>query len=289
MTLSNNPDFVRLGIPKGRMYDGVSQLLAEAGIRMRLAAREYRPEISLAGFETKLLKPQAIVKMLQHGSRDVGFAGADWVTEFEADLVELLDTGLDSVRIVVAAPKDQDRGWLNKPFVVATELEQVTRNWLAEKKYPGEILRSFGSTEVYPPEDADCIVDVVASGATLQANGLEIVEEIMASTTRLYASHAAMDSGKSRDLIEQLVMLLRSVLDARKRVMIEVNVSEDSLESIVANLPCMREPTISRLHGQSGYAVKVAAPREGLPELVARIKALGGTDIVVSQISQIIP
>ncbi len=289
MTPDTCPDIVRLGIPKGRMYDGVSQLLADAGIQLRLAAREYRPEISLAGFETKLLKPQAIVKMLQQGSRDVGFAGADWVAELRADLIELLDTGMDSVRIVVAAPKRQDSNWLMQPFVVATEMEQTTRNWLTARSYPGEILRSFGSTEVYPPEDADCIVDVVATGATLQANGLVVIDEIMTSTTRLYAAPAAMESKKRREAVEQLVMLLRSVLDARKRVMIEVNVSEESLERIAKILPCMREPTISRLHGQSGYAVKVAAPRADLPALIARIRVLGGTDIVVSQISQIIP
>ena len=288
MTLSPNPEVVRLGIPKGRMFDGVSQLLAGAGIRLQLAAREYRPEISLPGFETKLLKPQAIVRMLQHGSRDIGFAGADWVSEYGADLVELLDTGLDAVRIVVAAPKGRDRDWLQRPFVVATELGQITQNWLAANNYPGEVVMSFGSTEVYPPEDADCIVDVVASGATLQANGLEVIDELMTSTTRLYATPAAMELKQSRESTEQLVILLQSVLDARMRVMVEVNVSPESLQSIVENLPCMREPTISRLHGQGGYAVKVAAPRNGLPALIARIKALGGTDIVVSQISQIV-
>ena len=117
---------------------------------------------------------------------------------------------------------------------------------------------------------------------------LEIFDEIMTSSTRLYATREALASPAKRAAIDNLVLILRSVLEARRRVMIEVNVSEACLPALVANLPCMREPTIARLHGQ-GYAIKVAAPKTDLPRLIARIKALGGTDIVVSQVSQIVP
>ena len=91
---------IRLGLPKGRMQEGVLALLADAGIRLTFDRRGYRPSISLDGFEAKLLKPQNIVEMLHIGSRDIGFAGADWVSELAAELVELLDTGLDPVSIV---------------------------------------------------------------------------------------------------------------------------------------------------------------------------------------------
>jgi ATP phosphoribosyltransferase len=78
-------------------------------------------------------------------------------------------------------------------------------------------------------------------------------------------------------------------MDARKRVMVEINVPPDQLEALVAILPCMRYPTVSPLHAGTGFAVKAAVPRDGLPNLIARIKAAGGTDIVVSDIAQIIP
>jgi ATP phosphoribosyltransferase len=286
-----NSPRLRLALPKGRMADGVNRLLADAGIRVQSAAREYRPELSLQGCEVKLLKPQAIVKMLELGSRDIGFAGADWVAEFDAPLVELLDTGLDPVRIVVAAPAEaakQSEFW-QRPLVIASELEQTTLRWIAQRRLQATFLRSFGSTEVYPPEDADCIVDVVATGATLKANGLEVIEEIMTSSTRLYASPQALDRPELREGIEHLVLLLKSVLEARRRVMVEVNVTAEVLQQVVAALPCMREPTIAQLHGERGFAIKVAAPKSGLPELIGKIKALGGTDIVVSPIAQIIP
>jgi ATP phosphoribosyltransferase len=282
---------MRLALPKGRMAEGVNRLLADAGIRIQSAAREYRPELSLQGCEVKLLKPQAIVKMLELGSRDFGFAGADWVAEFEAPLIELLDTGLDPVRIVVAAPAEASKqaGFWQRPLVIASEMEQTTLRWIAKRQLQATFLRSFGSTEVYPPEDADCIVDVVATGATLRANGLEVIEEIMTSSTRLYASPQALDRPELRDGIEHLVLLLKSVLEARRRVMVEVNVTAEVLQQVVAALPCMREPTIAQLHGQRGFAIKVAAPKSGLPELIGKIKALGGTDIVVSPIAQIVP
>ncbi|MCB1971820.1 MAG: hypothetical protein KDG54_15575, partial [Geminicoccaceae bacterium] len=82
---------VHLALPKGRMQENVMTILHDAGVRLSYDRRGYRPSISLEGFETKILKPQNIVEMLHAGSRDIGFAGADWVAEKEADLVELLD------------------------------------------------------------------------------------------------------------------------------------------------------------------------------------------------------
>jgi ATP phosphoribosyltransferase len=98
-----------------------------------------------------------------------------------------------------------------------------------------------------------------------------------------------MEDVARRKAIERLGLVLRSVLDARQRVMVEVNVGAGALEQLVAMLPCMREPTVAQLHGGAGYAVKVAVPRADLPLLIPEIKARGGTDIVVTQLAQIIP
>ena len=75
---------VHLALPKGRMKEGVLTLLADARIRVQADARGYRPTLSLPGYDTKLLKPQNIVEMLHFGSRDIGFAGHDWVQELDA-------------------------------------------------------------------------------------------------------------------------------------------------------------------------------------------------------------
>ncbi len=284
-------DTIHLALPKGRMQGAIFALLADAGVRVTVGSRAYRPHLSLPGFEVKLLKPQTIVEMLHAGTRDLGFAGADWVAEKQADLTCVLDTALDPVRVVAAAPYALlERGELPaRPLVVASEYGRLTADWIARRGLDARFVRSYGATEVFPPEDADCIVDNTATGATLEANGLAILDEVMRSSTRLYAHPKALDSKEKRGIIEHLAMLLGSVLEARRRVMVELNVGADRLEAVVAILPCMREPTISRLHGDVGYAVKAAVPRDTLPMLIPQIKAAGGSDIVVSPIGQIVP
>ena len=281
----------RLGLPKGRMEQAVLTLLADAGISVRPSARSYRPDVSLPGAEAKMLKPQNIVEMLALGSRDVGFAGADWVAELEADVVELLDTGLDPVQLVAAAPVAllEDGRLPTRRLVVASEYERLTRRWISASGSCAEFVRSYGATEVFPPEDADVIVDNTATGATLGANGLAIVDVLMRSSTRLYAHRAALDDPVRRRFIDDLVLLINSVLEARRRVMLEVNASAACLDAVVAVLPAMRQATVSRLFGDTGYAVKSAVPRELLPQLIPAVKAAGGTDVVVSTLSQIVP
>ncbi len=273
------------------MQDEVFALLAEAGLRVKPGGRGYRPDIALPGCEVKLLKPQNVIEMLHAGSRDLGFAGADWVAELGASVVELLDTGLDPVRLVAAAPQSLLRdGCLPPgPLVVASEYERLTADWIARRNLDAACIRSYGATEVFPPEDADLIVDNTATGATLEANDLIVVDELMRSTTRVFAHPRSLDDADRRSAIEHVVLLLRSVLEARSRVMLEVNVTADLLERVCAALPCMREPTIAPLHGASGYAVKAAVPRANLPQIIPQLKACGGTDIVVTRLSHIVP
>lgn len=285
------PGVLHVALPKGRMQEGVFALLKDAGVSISASARGYRPVLSLPDTEAKILKPQNIIEMLHIGSRDVGFAGADWVAELEADLVDLLDTRLDPVRLVAAAPEailGADGSLPTRPLVVASEYTRLTRGWIASRSLDATFVRSYGATEVFPPEDADCIVDNTATGSTLRANGLAIVDEVMRSSTRLYASRAAMDDGEKRARIEELVLVVRSVLDARQRVLIELNVDADRLDAVVDLLPCMREPTVASLHTGSGYAVRAAVPRRELAALIPKIKAAGGADVIVTPATHIV-
>jgi ATP phosphoribosyltransferase len=264
---------ISLALPKGRMQAGVLRLLSDAGIKVHASDRSYRPTVSWARCDCKIFKPQNIVEMLDVGSRDIGFAGADWVAELETDLVQLLDCELDPVRIVAAAPSSiMVAGRLpRRPLVVASEYRKLTQRWITRRELDARFVRSYGATEVFPPEDADCIVDAV-----------------LCSSPRLYANPRAMDDPDKRTLIDELTLLLTSVLSARQRVMVEVNVGAAALERVIEALPCMRQPTIAQLHADEGYAVKAAVPRDRLPKLVCELKARGATDIVVSKLAQII-
>jgi len=289
--LTTDQGLIHLAVPKGRIEAGVSSLLSDAGIDLRSGPRGYRPVTSVEGFEAKLLKPQNIVEMLAAGSRDIGFAGADWVVEQGAELIELLDTGLDPVRVVAAAPESLlVEGELpRRHLVVASELERIASRWIEDRGLDATLVHSYGATEVFPPEDADVIVDISATGETLAANGLVVVDELMTSSTRLYASKNAVDSPSKKVAIEGLVLSLRSVLEARGRAMVELNVSPEDMEQVIAVLPSMREPTVATLHGAEGLAVKAAVPRSELPGLIPLLKTRGATDIVVSSLEQIVP
>lgn len=289
---------LRLGLPKGRMERGILSLLSDAGIEVKTSARSYRPSISMPDTEVKVLKPHNVIEMLALGSRDLGFAGADWVMEKQVDVVELLDTGLDPVQIVAAAPAallvdgrlperlTEGRG---RTLLIASEYERLTRAWIADSGLDADFVRSYGATEVFPPEDADVIVDNRSTGTTLVANGLEVIDVLATSSTRLYASPQAMADASKRQRVDDFTLLIKSVLEARRRVMIEVNASSDNLERVVALLPCMREATVSPLFGSGGYAIKAAVLRERVAEIVPAIKAAGGTDVAITSLAQIVP
>ncbi|MCP4833620.1 MAG: ATP phosphoribosyltransferase [Phycisphaera sp.] len=279
---------LRLCLPKGRMQDGVESLLADAGLRVRPTSRGYRPRIEgIRGVAAKLMKPPAIVSMLSDGSRDLGFAGADWVRESGADLVEILDTGLDPVRIVTAAPAGFDLE-AARTLRVASEMPNIAADWALGRGLRIVPVRSWGTTEVLPPEDADVVVDVVQTGATLEANGLRIMDVVMTSSTRLYASREAAADPIRRRLIDRVSSLIESVLEARSRLLVELNVEDDRLDAVLAALPCMRRPTVSPLAG-GGFAVRSAVPRADVATLVLELKEAGGTDLVISEPRQVIP
>jgi ATP phosphoribosyltransferase len=285
-------DTLRLGLPKGRMEAAVHELLAAAGVQVTPTARSYRPRTNLEGAEAKIQKPQNVIEMLAIGRRDAGFAGADWVAELNADLVEVLNTGLDPVTLVAAAPSSllANGALPRRKLVIASEYEHLTRTWMKARELDeSSFVRSYGATEVFPPEDADVVVDITGSGATLVANGLTVVDHLLSSTTRFYASPSAWANPTKRRRIEDLAMLMRSVLEARRRVMVEVNAAADRLAAVVGVLPAMRQATVAPLFGEVGFAVKAAVPRDSLPRVIPALKAAGGTDIVVAPLAQIVP
>src|SRR2546430_4318138 len=112
------------------------------------------------------------------------------------------------------------------------------------------------------------MADNPATGATLEANGLAVVDEVMRSSTRLYANPVALADPARRRRIDDLVMLLNSVLVARRRVMLEVNASAECLDAVVAVLPSMRRATGSPLFRDGGAAGENPRPRGAPPPRV---------------------
>lgn len=291
--MSSTPELaeVRLALPKGRMFDQVVDLLKSAGISIRNSERGYRPSISLANYTAKILKPRNVISMLDAGSRDLGFAGQDWIEETGTELVELLDTGLNPVRLIVAAPHQilEDGKLPKRKITVASEYPNLAQRWIDDNKLDAEVLQTYGATEVFPPEDADCIMDNTSTGSTLRANGLEIIDQLMTSSTRLYASKAAMQDPGLKEQLEDFTMLIQAVLQARGRVMMDLNVEQKNLDAVCKFLPSMQTPTVSPLSDSGWFAVRTAIPRKELADIIPKLKNAGACDIVTTKAEQLIP
>ncbi|MDR2499872.1 MAG: ATP phosphoribosyltransferase [Treponema sp.] len=272
---------LRILIPKGRIFENISWLFDDAGIGIALPDRTYRPRLSVDWLDAKIMKPQNVGELLELGSHDAGFTGLDWIRESAAEVEEVLDLGFDRVRIVAAVPRVMNDGDLkSRKLVVATEYVSLARNWLEASGYAYRILRTYGATEVFPPDDADMIVDNTSTGQTLKDNGLRIVADILESSTRFVAAKSALARPEKRRRIEELAMLFKAVLDGRDRVMLEMNVSKARFGELVHGLPAMRSPTVAPLHGDEGFAVKIAVQKGEVGGLIPRLKRLGAVDIV---------
>lgn len=279
---------LRLVVPKGRIQRNVLSLLEASGIRILTDDRQYKPVVSDSEIEIKIMKPQNIPRLVELGSHDAGFTGLDWIRETGADVVEIMDLGFDPVRVVAAAPEGTDLNALaGRRVVVASEYEGLARNWLDQMKLEYVLLRTFGATEVFPPDDADLIVDNTATGRTLQEHRLRILDTLMTSSTRFIANRSALEDPWKQVRIQRFGMLFDAILNARKRVMLEMNVPREVFESVLQVLPSMRAPTVAPLHGEGGFSVKVAVKRDEASPLVVKLKEMGARDILEYELKKV--
>ncbi|MCL2373921.1 MAG: ATP phosphoribosyltransferase [Treponema sp.] len=288
--MSKVPNTLRILIPKGRIFENVSRLFSEAGFPISLTDRTYRPVVSADWLSLKIMKPQNVGELLELGSHDVGFTGIDWIRESGSDVQEILDLGFDKVRIVAAIPAETSEAELkSRKIVAATEYMNLSEAWLRANGYQYRLLRTYGATEVFPPDDADMIIDNTSSGQTLRDNGLNIVATLLESSTRFVASRAAMADKEKIRRIEELAMLFKAVLDGRERVMLEMNVPKARFQEMIDGLPAMRSPTVAPLHGDEGYAIKIAVKRSEIPTIIPRLKKAGAEDIVEYDLRKVVP
>jgi len=291
-SITNASEKLKLTLPNGRIQEKVLKLLEQIGIGFSQTGRSYRPICNDPLIQTKMLRAKNIPGLVALGRHDCGFAGRDWIYEQDADVVELLDLGFDPVRIVVAMPEDlvaAGNGFnIGRQLIVASEYERLSRDFIKKENLDAIYVHAYGATEALPPEDADIIIDNTATGATLRQNRLEIVEELMRSSTRFFCNKMALENPVKRKKLEEMTMLMRSTLQARQKVLLEMNVPEDKFETIVRDLPCMKAPTVSKLHNANGYAVKVAVSTSEVPDLIPRLVALGATDILEYKLEKIV-
>lgn len=285
---------LKILLAKGRIYDSVYELLNDVGISIHLPDRQYFPTTNQEDLAFQVVKPQITSFLLANNKADLGFSGKDWVYEnqVENDVIEIMDLGFDPVRIVAAIPEARDyKKLLQNPVTIATEYQNLSKKWVESKKIDGTIFRTWGTSEGFVQDTEDSIaqilIDNTSTGSSLKANRLKIVDTLMESSTRMYASKKAMENPQKKQKILELKMLFETVLNARDRVMLEMNVSEKDFDALIKGIPSMKSPTVSTLFGGNGYAVKIAVKKSEVPTLLPKLQSLGASDIVEYELRKV--
>lgn len=207
---------VRVALPKGRLLEGVEQVLQRAGLRFTFASdRGYTGQANEPGLTAKLIKARAVPLMVALGNFQLGFCGLDLVREADYEqVVPLLDLGLNPVTLVVAVPASRADVLQNpprRPLLIATEYERLADAWALQRGLAHITVQTHGSTEAYAPDDADVVLDCVETGRTMEANDLVQVERLVRSSTHLVANRMALDDPGSGARMRQLCARLAEV------------------------------------------------------------------------------
>jgi ATP phosphoribosyltransferase len=197
-----------LALPKGRVLRAVAPLLARAGADADALLADDRSlvrESPAAGLRFLLLKPDDVPTYVEYGAADLGVCGRDVLMERACELYQPLDLGVGKCRMVVA-------GAVGRPMPdgvprVATKYPRCAAEHFARRGVQADVVYVQGSVELAPLVGlADLIVDLVETGATLEQNGLEVLEEVAPISSVLVANRAAyrLRQDRVRPLIEAL-------------------------------------------------------------------------------------
>jgi len=316
---------LKLTIPKGSLQEEIASFFERAGLKLKLVSkRDYRPSVGDPEIYIKLLRPQEIPNyLIGENEFDLGISGIDWVKETKAEVEVLLDLEIGAVSIVLCAPNNWENIYNlddilqkfynnNKVLRISTEYLTLSVNYLKEnktyKKLYGDIIPlvitpwrtwgenekvkiflSFGATEAKPPEEVDVIIDNTSTGTTIKANNLKIVEIIDTSTAVLIANKNALKDDWKREKIKDILVLLKGVIEARKKLHIFMNVREENLNKVLLELPALKRPTISKLAGSEGwYAINTIIKKDEFLGLIPILRKYA-QGLVVHEPRQILP
>lgn len=292
----NGAPRLRFGFPKGSLQDATVRMMARAGWNIRVGERSYYPSSDDDELAIVLLRAQEIPRYVQDGVLDCGITGYDNVLECDADVHEIAELIYSKAtsrpyRWVLAVPHDSPitgpRDLQGKR--ISTELVNVTRRYLESHGVQAEVEFSWGATEVKVPDLVDAIVEGTETGSTLRAHGLKIVDELMASTTRLIAHHASWNDPWKRAKMENMAILMQGAMAAESKVGLKMNAPQNALQDIIALLPAMRTPTISQLADSPWVALEIIAEEKQVRDLIPQLQRAGATGIIEYPLNKVIP
>jgi ATP phosphoribosyltransferase len=281
---------MRIAVPnKGRLHDPSVDLLERAGLHVvdgadrQLYAETVDPDVTVL-----YARAADIPEYVADGAADVGITGLDQVREADpGTLTELLDLGFGSCRLVLAAPEDDAVETVDdfEGGRVATEFPNVTRRYFEEVDVDVEITEVSGATELTPHVDiADGIVDITSTGTTLRMNRLEIVDEVLQSSVRLFAREDVADDEK----VGQVATALESVISAEGKRYLMMNAPAEALDEVKEVLPGMGGPTVMDVAGSDDVAVHAVVDDGDVFETINALKDVGASDVLVTEIERLV-
>ena len=289
---------LRLVLPKGSLERATLELFEQADLPVQRASSvQYLatiddPRIS----EVRILRPQEIASYVAEGMFDLGITGRDWIAETSSDVVTLGELHYSKatarpIRLVVAVANDSP--WKSSQDLpagvrVSTEYVGLTKRYFEGLGIDAHVRLSYGATEAKIPDIADVVVEITETGSALRAAGLRIIDTVLTSYTELIANPEAYADPVKRHAMEQIHTLLAGTLEARGKVLLKLNVDNENFESVVALVPSMKTPTVSKLFGDTGYAIETVVAKRGINTLIPALKDAGATDILELPIEKII-
>jgi len=271
------------------------QLFAKAGWRISINTRSYFPGVDDPEIECMLVRAQEMARYVETGALDAGITGRDWVFETGADVEEIGELlyskqSLAPVRWVLAVPEDGPiqsvKDLAGK--VIATEVVNLTKKYLARHDVSARVEFSWGATEVKVPQLADAIVEVTETGSSLRANRLRIVDTVLESRTVFIANRASFADTWKREKISNLVLLLTGAIAAYTKVGIMLNVRKEHLAAVLGVLPALKNPTVSTLSDPEWIAVNTIVDENIVRTIIPRLKAAGAQGIVEYPLNKIV-
>ncbi len=287
---------LNFGLPKGSLEEATIKLFGRAGFSISKSSRSYKPCWDDPELDGRFVRAQEMSRYVEDGFFDCGLTGRDWVRENRSDVEIVADLiySRASNRIskwVLAVPEQSDVQTVKdlEGKSIATELVQVTRDYLKENEVEAEVEFSWGATEVKVPELVDAIVDLTETGSSLRANNLRVVDVLMETNTVLIANKRSLRDPDKKAKVENIALMLQAALHADDKVGLKLNIEKAKLGEIIEQMPALRRPTVSSLTDDSWVAIETVIEKKVSRELIPALKRRGAEGIVEYPLNKIVP
>jgi len=282
---------LRIAIQKdGRLTDKTIQLLEGIGLRFDNYKRSLMLQCRNFDVELLLIRDDDIPEYVQDGVCDLGFVGGNVTAETEADVTVLHGLDFGVCRLSLAVPKGGAIQTIQdfQDKTIATSYPNLTRSFLEKHGVESKIVTISGAVEIAPRlEVADAICDLVSTGNTLKANGLEELEVIFESETELIQTNKKLSPGKQK-LIDKFMQRIDGHQQAERSRYIMMNAPQKAVPQIKEIIPSLNSPTVMPLANEEMAAIHTVIPIEQFWEVMEKLKAAGATGIVILPIESMI-